>query len=75
MNSHHDTILDVFGMSCPSCVRHISAALHEVDGVREVEVRVTDGKVRVRHEPHAALADMLAALREAGYESSPAQAA
>jgi copper chaperone len=76
MNTHHETILNVPGMSCQSCVRHIHAALGELDGVAEVEVRLRDGKVLVRHDQdRAAVNHLIAALREAGYESSLAAAA
>lgn len=76
MNTHHDTILNVPGMSCQSCVRHINEALGELDGVAKVEVRLSDGKVLVRHDQNTATVNhMIAALREAGYESSLASAA
>ncbi|MFZ6179026.1 heavy-metal-associated domain-containing protein [Nannocystis pusilla] len=76
MNTHQETILDVPGMSCQSCVRHIREALGELDGVAEVEVRLSDGKVLVRHDPDRVTVNhVIAALREAGYESSLAAAA
>ncbi|WP_434419951.1 heavy-metal-associated domain-containing protein [Nannocystis pusilla] len=76
MNTHHETILNVPGMSCQSCVRHIHAALGELDGVAAVEVRLSDGKALVRHDPDRATVNhLIAALREAGYESSLAAAA
>lgn len=75
MNTHHQTILAVPGMSCQSCVRHVGDALRELDGVDEVEVRLRDGKVLVRHDQHTATVNhMIAALREAGYEASLAAA-
>ena len=71
MNKLHETILDVSGMSCPSCVRHIHDALRELDGVEKIEVRMRDGKVLVRHdEGKATTSHLIAALREAGYEST-----
>lgn len=76
MNTPHETILDVAGMTCPSCIRHIHTALHELEGVEKVVVRLTDGKVLVHHDGHkATTAHLIAALREAGYESTPAAAA
>lgn len=76
MNTHHETILDVSGMSCPSCVRHINDALHELDGVEKVVVRMIDGKVLVRHDPQKATTNhLIAALGEAGYESTLSAAA
>jgi copper chaperone len=76
MNKNKETILDVTGMSCPSCVRHVNDALGNLPGVARVEVRLDDGKVIVQHEPDKAPVDhLIAALSEAGYESSPSAAA
>ena len=73
MKTNQETILNVEGMSCPSCVRHIDGALREVKGVREVNVQFEHGQVRVRHDSEAATVNALVeALRNAGYESAPA---
>lgn len=73
MKPNDETILNVEGMSCPSCVSHIDDALREVKGVREVNVRFERGQVRVRHDSAAANVNALVkALRNAGYESAPA---
>jgi copper chaperone len=75
MNSK-DTLLDVQGMSCPSCIRHVNAALADLDGVTKVEVRLRDGKVLIQHDPTAAtVQSLIEALAEAGYESKPSAAA
>jgi copper chaperone len=69
-------LLDVLGMSCPSCVRHINAALAELDGVAKVEVRLRDGKVLVQYDSEAvSVSTLIEALRDAGYESAPSVAA
>ena len=69
-------VLDVVGMTCPSCVRHVTAALAEVEGVTKVEVRLREGKVLVQYDPEVAQVNTLQeALREAGYESAPNVAA
>lgn len=66
-----ETILDVAGMSCPSCVRHINDALGDLAGVSGVDVRLDDGTVRVRHDPAASPVErLIGALGEAGYEAS-----
>ena len=73
MDTKHETVLDVSAMSCPSCVRHIDGALCEIEGVRGVEVRLREGKVLVTHDPGIVpVSALVEALREAGYESSPA---
>jgi copper chaperone len=66
-----ETILDVTGMSCPSCVRHINDALGELAGVSGVDVRLDDGTVLVRHDPEASPVErLIGALGGAGYEAS-----
>ncbi|MFC5698418.1 heavy-metal-associated domain-containing protein [Pseudomonas sp. GCM10022186] len=57
--------LQVEGMSCASCVRHVSAALAPIAGVAEVSVDLAAGRVRV--SGHADVQALLAALQDAGY--------
>jgi copper chaperone len=67
-----DTILQVNGMTCPSCVRHVDGALRELDGVTKVDVRLREGIVHVQHDPSSAPPSaLIAALRAAGYDSRP----
>lgn len=74
--NNQEIVLNVVGMTCPSCVWHVNAALVEVDGVTKVEVRVRDGKVVVQCDPAVTKVDALVeALRQAGYESTPNVAA
>lgn len=69
------TILDVQGMTCMSCIRHVNDALRDLDGVDQVEVKLRDGTVIVQHDAaQAPVGQLIEALREAGYEST-AQAA
>ena len=71
-----ETTLDVTGMSCGSCVRHVSTALRSLDGVTEVDVRLKEGKVVVSHDPARTSTDaLIAALDKAGYGSQPSAAA
>lgn len=64
------TILNVEGMSCPSCVEHVGQAL-ALDGVAEVDVRLDDGAVAVDHDARVSAARLISALAEAGYEAVP----
>jgi copper chaperone len=70
MSKEQDTILEVQGMSCPSCIRHVTSALADVDGVAKVDVKLRDGVVVVQHDKTLAPIDQLIdALGEAGYAS------
>ncbi len=68
MNSERDTVLVVEGMSCGSCVRHVTDALAHIDGVTGVEVKLADGLALVHHDAaRATVAQLVAALDEEGY--------
>jgi copper chaperone len=71
MSNDKETLLDVQGMSCPSCIRHITEALNDVEGVCDVDVRLAEGRVMVKHEGKAGVDGLVEALRDAGYESTP----
>ena len=76
MNTAHETTLDVTGMSCGSCVRHVQAALRGLDGVTNVDVRLKEGKVLVSHDPtRTSVVALIAALDRAGYGSQLSAAA
>ena len=65
------TTLNVEGMTCGNCVRHVGDALRGLPGVTGVEVRLDERKAIVQHDPHAAPLDaLLAAVRDAGYEAA-----
>jgi copper chaperone len=62
-------ILDVSGMTCNNCVRHVREALEKVAGVAEVEVDLGAGRATVKHGGGAVLASLIAAVDDAGYEA------
>ena len=41
MSNEQDTILEVEGISCPSCIRHVTSALTDIGGVDKVDVKVS----------------------------------
>ncbi len=70
MSNERTTILEVQGMTCPSCIRHVSSALTQLEGVGTVDVKLRDGLVVVKHDATQAPIDQLiATLEEAGYAS------
>lgn len=73
MSTPQTTVLNVEGMSCENCVRHVGEALRGLPGVRAVGVELASGRVTVEHEPAQPPAEVLIeAVREAGYEASAA---
>lgn len=57
-------ILEIDGMSCSNCVRHVEAALLDVDGVDVLEVEVGRAVIDTEVDEDT-LSD---ALEEVGYE-------
>ena len=63
--------LNVRGMTCGSCQRHVAEALKSVDGVTNVEVDLKNGLANVAFEPAtASVSAMIEAVRESGYEAA-----
>lgn len=65
------TVLKVEGMSCPSCISHVSEALAAVPGVDAVDVRFEQGTVEIDHDATTPAGRLIAVLGEAGYEAHP----
>jgi copper chaperone CopZ len=73
MENQRETVLNVPGMSCGSCVSHVGEALRELEGVAKVDVQLCEGKVIVQHDPRSAPIELMVdTLRDAGYDSAPA---
>ena len=65
-----ETLLDVSGMSCGSCVRHVNTALRKLAGVSNVDVRLNEGRVLVEHDTDNPTFEAMAeALEDAGYDA------
>jgi copper chaperone CopZ len=56
--------IEVDGMTCGHCTARVERALREVDGVEEARVDLQGAEIRGRAERP----ELLAAIREAGYE-------
>ena len=63
--------LRITGMTCQHCVRHTREALEKVAGVDKVDVSLEAGEATV--EGQAAPDNLLAAIKEAGYEGQVKQ--
>jgi copper chaperone CopZ len=65
------TTLQISGMTCNGCVKHVHAALRELPGVTAVEVDLAAGRAKVVHDPEqAAVSALVAAVQAAGYHAS-----
>ncbi|MPV70468.1 heavy-metal-associated domain-containing protein [Burkholderia sp. BE17] len=59
--------LEVQGMSCGSCAKHVTAALKPLSGVNDVDVDLDTGRVRVGGELAQGSDPLVSALVQAGY--------
>jgi copper chaperone CopZ len=59
--------LEVQGMSCGSCVKHVTQALQALTGVSDVQVDLASGHVHVNGEFAQGSVPAIAALTAAGY--------
>lgn len=60
--------LNVSGMTCGSCVKHVTNTLKALDGVGDVKIDLATGKVMVTRTTDKTV-DLIAALIEGGYPS------
>ncbi len=61
--------LDVKGMTCQMCVKHVTKALQGVSGVTDVAVSLETNTAKVTFNPDlAGLPQFKTAVAEAGYE-------
>lgn len=67
--------LEVQGMSCGSCVKHVTQALKPLEGVSDVAVDLPSGHVRVSGALEAGAQSLISALAAAGYPAKLASAA
>ncbi|MCH7229941.1 heavy-metal-associated domain-containing protein [Glycomyces sp. L485] len=58
----------VAGMTCGHCASFVTEEIERIEGVTAVNVDLTNDKVIVTSDRELALADVRAAVDEAGYE-------
>ena len=67
-----ESALRISGMHCAACAGTIEAALAQVDGVVEATVSAAGERARVRWQPgRTTVADIVRAIRAAGYDAAP----
>jgi copper chaperone CopZ len=62
--------LNVSGMTCGACVKHVEKAINSIAGVQKVEVDLASGAVKVEGNVSQHVKEMITALEVEGY---PAQ--
>ena len=60
--------LDIEGMTCASCVRHVEKALKKVEGVDNAVVNLATEKADVTSRSKLGIDELVHAVEEAGYE-------
>jgi copper chaperone CopZ len=66
------TVLNVSGMSCGTCVRHVTRALEGMRGVNHVDVSLNESRAIVEYNPSEVdIQALRTAIRDAGYDASP----
>ena len=70
------TELNITGMTCPNCARHVTEAIQSVPGVRSATVSLEANQASVRWAAGAAqdVPAVIRAVEEAGYGASVAEA-
>lgn len=64
--------LDVTGMSCNNCVKHVTQALMSISGIEEVNIDLPTGRVTVEGEIPSDHSVLIDALSEEGYSAKVA---
>lgn len=60
--------INVTGMTCQNCVRHVSQALGALPGVRSVSVDLQSASAEIETDREITASELRAALDDAGYE-------
>lgn len=58
----------VEGMTCNHCVHHVTVALSEVEGVKDVKVSLAEKSALVNSDDSVSFETLRAAVEEAGYK-------
>jgi copper chaperone CopZ len=65
-------ILSVQDMKCDGCAKAVQSALDALEGVDKVEVSLAQKLAHVEAADDVSIADMVSAVRAAGYKAAPA---
>lgn len=74
MNTMKTSVLEIEGMTCGSCVRHVGEALRSIDGVEAADVNLREGAAEIRHDPvRAPVSLLIDSLKAEGWPAAPRQ--
>lgn len=62
------TTYKVAGMTCDHCINAVTSELLAIDGVTSVDISLESGDVTVTNTRELSIAEVAAAIDEAGYE-------
>lgn len=62
------TTYKVSGMTCDHCINAVTSELLGIEGVTAVDISLDTGEVRVTNSRELTIAEVSAAIDEAGYE-------
>lgn len=62
------TQIKVSGMTCGHCVQSVTEEISAIAGVTDVKIDLESGDVTIESESDLNNADLVAAVKEAGYE-------
>jgi copper ion binding protein len=62
------TTLNINGMTCDHCVKHVTEALKTIKGVKSAKVSLKDKNALVDHKDDVSIDALKTAVVEAGYE-------
>ncbi len=66
------TELSISGMTCASCVAHVTKALRKVPGVSDATVNLATEHATIAHDPATDTAALVAAVERSGYHAAQA---
>ena len=66
--------LFVKGMTCAACARRVERAVKEIEGLRDVEVELSTGRVRFQLNGGTPTSEIVQAIERAGYTVQPGAA-
>ncbi len=64
-------VLKVKGMSCQHCVMSITKALHQLEGIENLQVDLAKGEVRFDNRKDVPPGRVVKAIEDAGFEVVP----